>query len=73
MQNILYVSSSLRPQESHSQALGRYFCDKLSARFTNAKIERRDVGIAPPPHPNATYAVANHTPPEQRTQDLKDA
>lgn len=73
MPNLLYVSSSVRPETSHSHALGQFFCKTLSATHPDLNIKQRDVGLNPPPHPDAAYAVANYMPPKQRTDDMRAA
>ncbi|MFS8184689.1 FMN-dependent NADH-azoreductase [Pseudovibrio denitrificans] len=73
MPQLLYVSSSVRPDTSQSNKLGQIFCQYISELTPETTVVTRDVGINPPSHPDAAYTVANYTPPDERTPAMQSA
>lgn len=73
MAHHLYVTASVRTEGSQSSKLGQHFCEALKAANPDAIFSHRDVAGTPPPHPTHAYTVANYTPPEQRTEEMKAA
>jgi FMN-dependent NADH-azoreductase len=73
MAHHLFITASVRNEGSQSTHMGQYFCDALKAADPTATFTHRNVGITPPPHPTHDYTVANYTPPDERTTEMKIA
>nr|WP_319247633.1 NAD(P)H-dependent oxidoreductase [uncultured Celeribacter sp.] len=71
MAHHLFITASVRNDDSHSTRMGRGFCEAVKAAHPVATFTHRDVGITPPPHPTHAYTVANYTPPEERSTKMK--
>ena len=50
MKNILFIQSSPRDAESHSQRVARSIVDDLTKRYSEAKVTLHNLALNPPPH-----------------------
>lgn len=73
MKNILVIHSSPRGNESFSRKLTNSILDKLKANSPNAKIVVRDLSLKPTPHLEESHLTSFFTPPEQHSEDHKEA
>lgn len=73
MATMLYVASSVRTSGSQSAELAHFFVEHFTKKAHDTQLIERDIGINPPPHPTPAYAMANYTPPDQRTPDMIEA
>ena len=62
MTNILYVTSSPRPDTSLSNRVGRRLVDALQASHAGATVTVRDLGRDPLPHIDQDFVIATRTP-----------
>jgi FMN-dependent NADH-azoreductase len=70
MTKLLHIETSVRQNGSNSRALAKLFIDRWLSK-NDAELTVRDVGQFPPPHLTEAFTVANHTPVESRTADMK--
>jgi FMN-dependent NADH-azoreductase len=62
MTNILYVTSSPRPDASLSNRVGQRLVDALRAAHPDATVTVRDLGRDPLPHIDQDFVIATRTP-----------
>lgn len=69
--NILEINCSVRLASSVSRGLANEFVAAVQKRNPNAARVVRDVGLHLPAHPSEEFTIANYTPPEMRTEEMK--
>ncbi len=69
---ILHVDASSKGERSNSRYLSRYFIEVLRNQKPDIEIDYLDVTVDVPPHVTEAFAIATYTPPEDRTQAMKD-
>lgn len=72
MPTLLHIDSSPRLEESVTRNLSAYFVRRWCERVPDGLVIRRDVGMAPPPHPDA-LTLAAATMPEARRDPRQQA
>jgi FMN-dependent NADH-azoreductase len=69
---LLEIQSSVRQEGSVSRTLASKFIQVWRSHRVDRQHVLRDVGANPPTLPTATWVVANYTPPQAQTQQMKD-
>ncbi|MBW4543175.1 MAG: NAD(P)H-dependent oxidoreductase [Symplocastrum torsivum CPER-KK1] len=69
---LLEIQSSVRQEGSVSRTLASKFIHAWRSHQIDVKQILRDVGANPPKLPTAAWVVANYTPPQARTQEMRD-
>jgi FMN-dependent NADH-azoreductase len=65
---LLHIDSSPRLEESVTRRLSAHFVRRWCERVPDGLVIRRDLGVAPPPHPDALTLEAVTTPENERNQ-----
>lgn len=65
--NLLEVQASVRREGSVSRQLSAEFIEAWRENNPRSNVVLRDVGTAPPAHPDALWTLANYTDPSHRT------
>jgi FMN-dependent NADH-azoreductase len=63
---LLHIDSSPRLEESVTRSLSAYFVQRWRERVPAGIVIRRDVGLSPPPHPDAFTLEAAAAPESER-------
>jgi FMN-dependent NADH-azoreductase len=73
MKKVLIVNGSPRGERSHSRRLVQLFEENWKNENPQDIIKHREVGQGNLPHVTESWIAAAFTPPEQRTQEMKQA
>lgn len=69
---ILHIdTSSKKPEQSNSRALGQFFLQQLKERGVDTQIDYLDLTIDVQPHLNAEFVTATYKPENERTEQMK--
>lgn len=63
---LLHLQASPRGADSHSRHAGQLLVDALRERVPGLAVTTRDLGRAPPPHPDEAFVAASLMPAERR-------
>ncbi len=66
MAHLLHISVSSRADQSISRDLGRRLVARLQAGHPERRVILRDLGTAPPPHPETDFVAASLMPEAER-------
>jgi len=72
MRNVLAITSSPMAEGSVSNELVQHFVEQYVSAGNVAHVVRRDVGITPPPHLDASTIGAFYTPTEQADASTRE-
>ena len=73
MANLLRIDSSSRIEDSHSRKLADYFQASWLRRYPDTEVLVRDTIKTPAPHLSDITIAGFYTPPEQQTEEMKQA
>lgn len=73
MTQILHLDASPRSSRSHSLALSKVFIDTWLKTHPGDHVVYRDIGQYPPPFVDQAWIAAAFTPPDARTQAMREA
>lgn len=68
---LLEIQSSVRHENSISRQLSQVFIEAWQVNHSQVEHTLRDVGMNPPSLPTELWTKANYTPPQERTESMK--